>query len=222
MKILFISNKHEEAKNFFNALKSHNILTDQMDYNQLFSMNEVQEFEYSSIVFSVETTLEIKQFMLFIYQKQIHIPTILLWGATRTIPQSMQGKCTHRLSCCSDYFRTARKIKEIIYSYTVKDFYNKGSDVLKFNGLTLDRRYRHLKLKDQIVTLRNKEFALLEFFMMHPQTLLCRNTILESVWDINKTFMTNTVDVHVGKLRKILGGKGELIKTIHSIGYIFG
>lgn len=223
MKLIIISNGRQKDERFQKALFKHNIDAVHLSYNDIFAPCPIEEFECSAALLIVQSTLEMKQFMLGIRQMTLHIPTILLWEATRTVPRSLQEKCDHHLTSDGDMDSTIQRVKGIVYGYTVNDLYNQDLDVIQFGDLLLDRRYRSLQFRDQIIQLRNKEFALLEFFMLHPQKLLCRNTILESVWDLNKTFQTNTVDVHVGKLRRLLGDDGkELIKTIHSIGYIFG
>ena len=222
MKLLIVSNHLSKDEKFRKALIRHNIDATHLEYNALFSSSSLKEFSYSAAVLIVNSTLEMKQFMIALRRQSLKIPTILLWGATRTIPRSMQEKCDHHLTQTESHGNTIQRIKEIVYSYTVNDLYTHDLDVIQFGELLLDRRYRTLQYKNQTLQLRNKEFALLEFFMLHPQRLLCRNTILESVWDINKTFKTNTVDVHIGKLRKLLGDQGKLIQTVHSIGYIFG
>ena len=223
MKLLFIANGYNEAETFKKSLKRHDIDATFINYNQYFSEYAPQEFEFTAAVLTVDSALEIKQFLLLIHQKKMYIPKILLWKATRSVPKSLQDKCEYHLTESKDTFDTIRKIKEIVYSCTVNDLYNNtDAEILQFGDLILDRRYRQLQLSDKTVSLRNKEFALLEFLMLHPQKLLCRNTILESVWDIKKAFMTNTIDVQKGKLRRILGQESDLIKTVHSIGYIFG
>lgn len=223
MKLLFLSNGFADTDAFKKSLKRHGIDSMFINYNQYFSEYAPSEFEFTAAVLIVESATEIKQFLLVLHQKKLHIPKILLWKATRSVPKSLQDKCEHHLTVSDDPFDTILKVKEMVYSSTVNDLYNDNDTyILQFGDMLLDRRYRQLQIGDRTILLRNKEFALLEFLMLHPQKLLCRNTILESVWDINKTFMTNTVDVHIGKLRRILGEENDVIKTVHSIGYIFG
>ncbi len=65
-----------------------------------------------------------------------------------------------------------------------------------------------------------KEFALLEFFMRHPNQALNRETILDHLWGFDFASFSNVVDVHVKNLRKKLGNDGEeIIKTVRGIGY---
>lgn len=96
-------------------------------------------------------------------------------------------------------------------------------NVLKLRNLQLNRNTREVLLQQKPVYLRNKEFALLEFLMMNPGRILSRETILESVWDRNANLLTNTVDVHINKLRQKIDYPFEenYIHTIPCSGYIF-
>ncbi len=82
------------------------------------------------------------------------------------------------------------------------------------------RAHTVVRGKKQIV-LNRKEFALLEYFMRNPGTMLTRNMILDHVWDMNVDPFTNTVDVHMRFLREKVddGHKKKLLKTVHGYGY---
>lgn len=97
-------------------------------------------------------------------------------------------------------------------------------DVLKFETVRLDPLSRILFIGDHGVVLRNREFALLRYFMDNIGKVLSRDRLLEAVWDRNFCCSTNTVDVHVSGLRKKfrIYAKTDFIKTIHCVGYMFG
>jgi DNA-binding response OmpR family regulator len=89
--------------------------------------------------------------------------------------------------------------------------------------LELDLARHQVKLSDQSLYLRNKEFSLLHYLMVNKGKVLSRSDILENVWDRNANILTNTVDVHISQLRKKMG-EGKNQKYIHTIpctGYIF-
>lgn len=102
------------------------------------------------------------------------------------------------------------------------------SNLLKelcFKNIVLNLETRMLMMGDQSFFLRNKEFALMRFFLENQGRLLTRMSILENVWDINADLFTNTVDVHVSRLRKLLqklDAENAYIKTIPCSGYVFG
>lgn len=99
---------------------------------------------------------------------------------------------------------------------------NDTSEMLEFERLKLDLSSRKLIVADSTIILRNKEFTLLEYFLKNTNRVITRTQILEDVWDRNIFCSTNTVDVHVSKLRKILKQYLEHnpIRTVPCIGYI--
>ena len=92
---------------------------------------------------------------------------------------------------------------------------------LKVADLELDTVTHKVTRGGVPITLKKKEFELLEYFMRNIGVVLTRSMILEHVWDMNADPFTNTVDVHVQSLRKkIDAGHGrKLIHTVHGSGY---
>jgi DNA-binding response OmpR family regulator len=62
---------------------------------------------------------------------------------------------------------------------------------------------------------------LLEYFLLHPEEVVRRTTLLEKVWDMHFDPESNVVDVHVGNLRRKLSeGAGEpLLSTVRGVGF---
>jgi len=94
-------------------------------------------------------------------------------------------------------------------------------DVLRHGQLTLDR-LRHLAAWDgRPLDLTPKEFQLLEYFLLHPEEVVRRTTLLEKVWDMHFDPESNVVDVHVGNLRRKLerAAGGTVIATVRGVGF---
>jgi len=73
----------------------------------------------------------------------------------------------------------------------------------------------------QTKKLRKKHFELLQFFIANKNQILSRFTILENVWGPKANPFSNTVDVHIAGLRKIINTKeNTYLKTVHTAGYI--
>lgn len=69
-----------------------------------------------------------------------------------------------------------------------------------------------------------QEIKLLEYFYLHPQTIISREELLNSVWGYDTDISTRTIDVHVARLRQKLGDVKDVPKYIHTIrgiGYKF-
>jgi DNA-binding response OmpR family regulator len=114
----------------------------------------------------------------------------------------------------------AVKIKDLV---SQKENIDTCSKWMKAFGLWLDISRRAVKRSNKWIPLRNKEFALLEFLIINRGRVLTRNSILEHVWDRNANLVSNTVDVHVNRLRRKIDDpfNDKLIHTVHCIGYCF-
>jgi DNA-binding response OmpR family regulator len=74
------------------------------------------------------------------------------------------------------------------------------------------------------LSLTAQEWALLEFFVRHQDTVVSRADITAYVWDDNHDPFTNLLEVLVWRLRKKVDGDFEprLIHTVRGAGYRFG
>src|SRR6185369_1021332 len=93
---------------------------------------------------------------------------------------------------------------------------------LRVADLEMDTATRQVKRGGQLIDLKLKEYALLEFLMTHANRPVTRTMITEHVWDIHFDSVSNVVDVHINSLRnKIDRGFGsQLIRTIRGVGYM--
>jgi two-component system copper resistance phosphate regulon response regulator CusR len=90
--------------------------------------------------------------------------------------------------------------------------------------LHVDLASRAVSRKDAPIRLTAKEFALLEFFVMHTGVVVDRAAITAHVWDENHDPFTNVLEVLVRRLRRKIDDDYEpkLIHTIRGAGYRFG
>ncbi|MGE5655285.1 MAG: two-component system response regulator RppA [Actinomycetota bacterium] len=73
----------------------------------------------------------------------------------------------------------------------------------------------------QVISLTNKEFQLLEFFMKHPNQIVTSDQIRNQIWEVGADAFSNVVAAQVRLLRRKLESIGcaNLIETVHGIGY---
>jgi heavy metal response regulator len=92
---------------------------------------------------------------------------------------------------------------------------------LEVADLSLDTSTRQVSRAGQPVTLTNKEFALLEYLMRHPNQVLTRTMIAEHVWNFDFDTGTNVIDVHIRYLRRKIDDPHDLklIQTVRGAGY---
>src|SRR5580698_3122017 len=97
-----------------------------------------------------------------------------------------------------------------------------AGDHISVGDLNVNLRSREVKRGGQKINLSNREFALLEYLISHPNQVVTKTQILDKIWDINFDPGSNIVEVHMYQLRKkIDGGPDEpLIQTVIGRGYM--
>jgi len=100
---------------------------------------------------------------------------------------------------------------------------SEDSTRLQIGDLSLNLINRKVSRASVEVQLTGKEFALLEFFMRHPDEILSRETLSEKVWEETFDTLTNVIDVYINYLRNKIDRQFEpkLIHTVRGVGYMF-
>ena len=97
-----------------------------------------------------------------------------------------------------------------------------GVSSLQFEDLTMDLVRRKVVRAGQEVSLTQKEFSLLEYFLRNANRPLTRTEIGENVWDVHFDTESNVIDVYVRHLRKKIDEpfSFKLIHTLTGYGYV--
>ena len=82
----------------------------------------------------------------------------------------------------------------------------------------LDLQEKTIYKDDKDLEIRKKEYELFEYLVRNEGRTVSRCELLDHVWDYRQYVGSNTVDVHINRLRDKLEDK-EIIKTVHGIGY---
>jgi len=101
--------------------------------------------------------------------------------------------------------------------------------VLRHGDLEVNRVEHTVRRRGDPVVLTSREFALLEYLMLHRGQAVSRSDLLQAVWNMKRTAGTNVVDVYINYLRRKLHDvspqqEGEtraepLIRTVRGFGY---
>lgn len=92
-----------------------------------------------------------------------------------------------------------------------------STTTMSLGGLTLDLRSRKVNVDGNDIELSAREFAMLEFFMSHPEQVLSRIQLLDNVWGYDFDPGSNVVDVYVRYLRQKIGA--HRLETVRGMGY---
>jgi two-component system copper resistance phosphate regulon response regulator CusR len=95
--------------------------------------------------------------------------------------------------------------------------------VVTVANLQVDLASRRVQRAGRPIELTAKEFALLEFFVLHRGEVVDRAAITAHVWDDNHDPFTNVLEVLVRRLRRKIDDAFEpkLIQTLRGAGYRF-
>ncbi len=92
--------------------------------------------------------------------------------------------------------------------------------VLSLGHLDIDLAARSVRLAGRPVPLTAREWALFETFLSHPGQLLSKAQLEEKLYAFDMEVESNTIEVHVSRLRKKLGP--GIIETERGLGYRLG
>lgn len=95
-------------------------------------------------------------------------------------------------------------------------------EILRAGELVMDKVKHEVRVKDRIVDLRPREYALLEVLMANKGRVMDRNTLLESIWKEDDYIDSGTVDVHIRRLRTNLEDfpdRPKYVLTVRGVGY---
>ena len=92
------------------------------------------------------------------------------------------------------------------------------SEVLVYGGLRVDLDARRVYREGEELLLTRTEFDLLTELMRSPTKVATREDLLKAVWGTPWIGDTHVVEVHVGNLRRKLGGS-RYIRTVRGVGY---
>ncbi|MBB3710777.1 two-component system phosphate regulon response regulator PhoB [Limimaricola variabilis] len=97
-------------------------------------------------------------------------------------------------------------------------------ETLRYEDITLDAETHRVHRGGQLLKLGPTEFRLLATFLEKPGRVWSREQMLDRVWGRDVYVDTRTVDVHIGRLRKVLctHGGADPLRTVRGAGYALG
>jgi two-component system copper resistance phosphate regulon response regulator CusR len=93
---------------------------------------------------------------------------------------------------------------------------------IRICDLEINVHARRVRRADQEIQLTSKEYTLLEYFVRNVDRVLSRGEIAEHVWDQTFDLFSNSIEVHIQRLRRKIddGHSVKLIQTRRGEGYV--
>lgn len=183
-------------------------------------LNQAQSTKYDTILLDLGLPdIEGEKICKLLRKKAVKTPIIIISGKGE-----VDGKVELLNMGADDYVTKPFNLHELRARIDVAMRHtsnNSPSGAIEINELKLDPSSRTVIRYGDIISLRRKEFDLLEYLMRNRGQTLTRAMILEHIWDMNENLWANVVDVHIKHLRdKIDRPYGsKLIQTVHGVGY---
>jgi two-component system response regulator QseB len=141
---------------------------------------------------------------------------VLILSARDTAPDRVLGLDAG----ADDYLIKPFDVDELLARVRVLQRRQRGAavNVIEHGRLRLDPQALSVTFDGQPVTLQRREFMLLARLLQSPGQVLSRAQLEEAIYGWGGGIESNTVDVHIHKLRRKL--YPEVIRTVRGVGYI--
>ena len=156
-----------------------------------------------------------------IRKNYIDTPVLIL-----TAKESLDEKMEAFSMGANDYLTKPFYMEELvarIYAMLRTTGKLQSSNTLDFYDLHLDLIKRRVFYKNEEIELQNKQFKLIEYFLLNKGTILLKEQIYDRIWGMESDATIEIVEVYISNLRKILSkfGYDKCIKTKRKVGYMF-
>lgn len=92
------------------------------------------------------------------------------------------------------------------------------NEKLYLEDIEVDTDIKSATKDKEEIPFRKQEYDLFEYLLRNKNRTITRYELMDHVWDYRKLNNSNTIDVHVKRVRDKIGDRG-LIQTVHGVGY---
>jgi DNA-binding response OmpR family regulator len=225
MRVLLVEDETDLGTAIKRTLKQHQYLVDwATDGTEAWEYLESNWTEYTVGIFDWMlpeiTGLELCQRLR---TKGNSLPILMLTARDR-----MEDKVTGLDAGADDYLVKPFGMAELLARLRAlqRRFPNLQPKQIRFGNLTLD--YANCAVinenspeEKQLISLTNKEFQLLEYFIKHPNQIVSTEQIRNQIWEVSAETGSNVVAAQIRLLRRKLTNSGctNPIETLHGLGY---
>ena len=159
------------------------------------------------------------EILKMIRKRKISTPVILL-----TAKSSVEDKILGLDSGADDYLPKPFSIDELLARLRALtrrsgDFITEN--VLEFSDIRLNLSTYEMEVNDNSITLTQKEFDILKYFMQRPKLVVSKDDLITKLWGFDSDIDYNNIEVYISFLRKKLAYVESNVKitTIRRVGY---
>lgn len=152
-------------------------------------------------------------------ENKIKTPVIML-----TAKSALEDKLAGFKNGANDYISKPFHLEELVARVNAKlKTDNQDSGILTYGDINLDLNQKtliNINNSDE-VELMCKEFLLIECFLEHPNQILSKDFLYNSVWGVDDIAMSNILEAYISFVRKKLKtiDSKVIVKAIRGLGY---
>ncbi len=147
-------------------------------------------------------------------------------GATPVIILSALDQVSDRIACLNagadDYLVKPFDLSELSarIAAVARRYAGNPNPLVELGALSVDLAARSLHQGGRPVDLTASEWAIFEALLQRPGMVISKSQLEERLYDFGSMIESNTIEVHVSRLRKKLGR--ATIETVRGLGYRLG
>lgn len=162
-----------------------------------YSLTDVYDVIILDIMLPKLNGLEI---LKMIRRRKISTPVILL-----TAKDSVEDKILGLDSGADDYLPKPFSPDELLARLRALtrrngDFINEN--ILEFSDIRLNLSTYDMEVNDNSITLTQKEFEILKYFMQRPKLVVSKDDLITKLWGFDSDVEHNNIEVYISFLRK--------------------
>ncbi len=220
MRILVIEDEHKIANSIKKGLEQESFAVDlAYEGNDGFDLASTEDYD-TIILDLLLPNVDGLTICKNLRQAAIHTPILML-----TAKGELNDRVEGLNAGADDYLVKPFAFEELLARVRalIRRPQNSLTSVLTYDDLSLNPQTYEAKRGKNVLKLSKREFALLEYLLRHPQTILSKEQIISHVWNYEADILPNTVEVYIGYLRnkidKPFSKSPALIQTIRGFGY---
>lgn len=219
MRVLVIEDEHKIANALRRALQQEKYAVDVCyDGDNGYAMATTEPYDVMIIDRMLPGQYDGLAIVRELRSLNIHTPVLLL-----TALGTVRDKTTGLDTGADDYLVKPFALEELLARVRalIRRPQDQQPNTLTAGDLSIDTTTFEVRRGSVVISLTQKEYALLEYLMRNQNRPLTKEMIISHVWDYDADILPNTVEVYIKYLRNKIDKKPftPLIHTVRGFGY---
>jgi two-component system OmpR family response regulator len=213
MRVLVVEDEADLLSSLAKALREEGYAVDEAEDGEE-GLFKAQSWDYDAIILDVMLPQLDGWTLLQELRKEKKVPVLML-----TARDALRDRVRGLDTGADDYLTKPFDLDELLARLRalIRRGAGQASSLVEVGDVGIDTGARTVTRKGRQVALTAREYALVEFLILHRGQLVTRTALYEHLFDEDDSTLSNLLDVHVSNIRKKLGR--DFITTRRGQGY---